>query len=763
MKRFLIPASVLLAGCSTAAMAQVETLPATGEGDAANPTGLEEIVVTAQRRTESTQKASVSIDVVGADELTKRGVSTASGLNGLVPGLSVSVGAGGTLFYIRGVGDGASNSAASSPIALNIDGVPVSRSSSFSGSFFDVARVEVLRGPQGTLYGRNASGGIVNLLSNKPVIGDTSGSASVEIGDYSLRQVEGVANVAAGDTLALRAAFQTVRRDGYLTDGRNDQRTDAARLKALWQPDSDVNIVFSLDGARFGGLNTGRVFRPNTTSNPWTGPGDPANNVISFPNLTKRSQGFVDSYQVNASTEINWDIGPVTLTVLPAYRYTNANTGGMSDLFFAEDYVAKQYSLETRLAHNGDRFKWVVGNFLFKERLHSVISTNNTKVALATAGAFVGNPTGGQTVSSVIPKQNSGSYAFFADGTLEVVPDIRILGGLRYTHDDKQTEARSITTAYAASGAPTVTDVPFNRSKTWSAVTWKAGIEADFASASMFYATGSKGYKTGGFVPDTQVQYNPEYLTAFDVGVKNRFFDNRLQFNLSAFYWKYKNQQVSFVGVDAASGILGPLINNAGKSTLYGFNVDLALKITPNDLLSGSVEYARTNYDSFIINTFRPGPAPAAGTLLTNGCISGGSGGVNQVINDCSGYALVRAPKWAGNVDYSHRFDLANGGDLTFGAHFNFSSRFNISASNLISPNFYQNSYAKIDLDLTYKAPGERWELGVWGRNLTNQPVYDSGGSASSVTPQLGSGLAAPSVSTVGAPRTYGARFRVKF
>jgi iron complex outermembrane recepter protein len=762
MKRLLIPVSVLLAGCSTAALAQEAALPANGGADGTQPKGLEEIVVTAQRRAETTQKASVSIDVVGADELAKRGVVSASGLNGLVPGLSVSVGAGGTLFYIRGVGDGASNSAASSPIALNIDGVPVSRSSSFSGSFFDVARVEVLRGPQGTLYGRNASGGIVNLLSNKPVIGDTSGSASVEIGDYSLRQVQGVANVAAGETLAFRAAFQTVRRDGYLTDGRNDQKTDSGRLKALWQANDDLNILFSLDGARFGGLNTGRVFRPNTTSSPWTGPGDPANNVTRFPNLTKRSEGFVDAYQVNASTEINWDIGPATLTVLPAYRYTNANTGGMSDLFFAEDYIAKQYSVETRLAHNGDRFKWVVGNFLFKERLHSVISTNNTKVALATAGAFAGNPTGGQTVSSVIPKQNSGSYAFFADGALAVVPNIRILGGLRYTHDDKQTEARSITTAYAASGEPTVTDVPFNRSKSWSAITWKAGVEADVAPASMFYATASKGYKTGGFVPDTQVQYDPEYLTAFDVGIKNRFFNNRVQFNLSSFYWKYKDQQVSFVGVAAASGILGPLINNAGKSTLYGFNVDLAVKITPNDLLSGSVEYAHTNYDSFIINTFRPGPAPAVGSLLSNGCISGGSGGVSQVINNCSGYALVRAPNWSGNVDYSRRFDLANGGDLTFGAHLNFSTRFNISASNLISPNFYQNAYAKIDLDLTYKAPGERWELGIWGRNLTNRPVYDSAGSASSITPELGTGTLAPSVSTVGAPRTYGARFSVK-
>ena len=201
------------------------------------PGVLEEIIVTAQRREETLQKSSLSIQVVSDDELWRAGVAQASDLNRLVPGIQIAGGGNAAQIYIRGVGDFAASPLSNPAVAVNVDGVYISRPQGVNSSFYDLERLEVLRGPQGTLYGRNASGGALNLITNRPSLDcvERLGRAS-GLGNYSLFEAQGAINVPLGDTVAIRAAANVVQRDGYLSDDTNDEDTTAGRVRLLWQP-----------------------------------------------------------------------------------------------------------------------------------------------------------------------------------------------------------------------------------------------------------------------------------------------------------------------------------------------------------------------------------------------------------------------------------------------------------------------------------------------------------------------------------------------
>jgi iron complex outermembrane receptor protein len=261
MVRHFVPLLVLFV---TPVFAQSESTSDTAAS------GLEEVIVTAARREESTQKSALSIQAISHDELSRAGVTKPEDLNAIAPGVQIGSGGNFPQVYIRGVGNYATNTYAEGAVAMNLDGVYMARPWSSRGAFFDLERVEVLKGPQGTLYGRNASGGAINLISARPTQ-EAGGYFEGEVGNYSLYRATGAYNIPVSGTFALRAAGQIIRRHGYLSDGYSDERSEAARLHALWKPLDDVSVLLTGGYQHIGGNGEGSVLNPPLGGNPWRG------------------------------------------------------------------------------------------------------------------------------------------------------------------------------------------------------------------------------------------------------------------------------------------------------------------------------------------------------------------------------------------------------------------------------------------------------------------------------------------------------------
>ncbi len=262
---------------AAAAAAGVETSTAAGHESEM----IDEIIVTAQRREETLQKSSVSVQVVTGAALERAGVTQATDLNRIAPGVQIGTGGNATQIYIRGIGDFAVSALSNPAVAFNVDGVYVARPQGTNSEFYDVDRVEILKGPQGTLYGRNATGGAINVITRKPSLDGMDGRISVDLGNYDLKHVEGALNVPLSATVAIRGAFNIVDRTGYLSDGTDDDVRQAARVNLLWKPSDVFSALLSADYAHEGGHGPGYVMLPRPPgTGPWVSASSASANAI---------------------------------------------------------------------------------------------------------------------------------------------------------------------------------------------------------------------------------------------------------------------------------------------------------------------------------------------------------------------------------------------------------------------------------------------------------------------------------------------------
>ncbi len=444
---------------------------ADGALTAADPaTAIEEIVVTAQRREENLQKTSVPIDVLSGEQLRNANVLKMTDLSAAVPGLQIGQGAGPIQIYIRGVGDFGSTPINNPAVAANFDGVYVARSQALEGSFFDIARVEVLEGPQGTLYGRNASGGAINIITNRPSFDAVSGYGDVEVGNYSLREFQGALNLPVSSDLAVRLAGQAVDRNGYVSPtGGDDDKNQAARLQGLWHTDN-VTLLVAGDYAHVGGIGPDFVVLSNNyagTGSPYTSElSAPAKNYFYAAAATQHlciPGGFFPGYSVigncppmapypsppfppgavgpydslvafpsavpqqdnkfyGASAELTVDFGAAQLTVLPAHRVAELdNTTFPGSFLYTSQGTSTANSVEARLGGTSSSLKWVGGLYYFKEIYDSNENIN--------AGLIQDN--------SPVTGQSTRSEAAFGQVTFSITPATRLIAGARYTSDHK--------------------------------------------------------------------------------------------------------------------------------------------------------------------------------------------------------------------------------------------------------------------------------------------------------------------------------------
>lgn len=793
MRTIFLLTTATLAFAPTLAAAQVQTTAdgapseAGTEAAASDQSGLVDIVVTAQRQVESSQRAAVPLSVIDGQAFRESSITQVEGLNSLAPALSITPTNTGNAAFIRGVGNFTLAPNSDPAIAFNYDGVYVGRPTSTTGVFYDLDRIEVLKGPQGILYGRNATGGAINILPNQPRIGERSGYASVAFGNYETVNAQGAINVPIGARSALRLSASRSTHDGYLSDGTSDERTGAVRLQFKSELTDALTVRIAGDYAHNGGLGSGidsigfygATLADFTPSNIPIGSGLNApvsqafrtSRVTAIGNrLPPLSRPFQDNTFYGVNAEIAYDTGVGTLTVIPAYRKAElnflANAGG-SPYFNQEEDT--QYSLEARFA--GERIgpiDYQIGAYYYDEFLDVV-----TRL------------TSGANANFQQPKYDTKSYAGFGRLTLHLDDRLRLVGGLRYTMDRKRFDTVQLTSIIACTrgprncpNAPTVPlfsnpselgyvfpamgggplpifvngvatgalsirrDIIVNdRRLNNNKLTYRGAIEFDLAPKSLLYASVESGYRSGGFSVAVGFEtYRPETIIAYTIGSKNRFFDNKLQLNVEGFVWDYKNQQVSRTAQDLA-GNPANYVQNIGSSKIKGFEVDTQLLVTPTTLIGANVQYLDAKQKDF---TFPQGPdRPLTGCPITT---------INptrfQV--DCSGFDSYNSPKWTFNLSGRQTIELGEY-ELVLSADTQYRSRryigFAYLPEQLIGSSWATNAQIKFGPD------DDSWSIAAYVRNIENNrvPIYSIVGNARFFT--FGT---TP-------PRTYGIRLATEF
>lgn len=718
----LVLASAALSAIICAGLAGAQTpTPANGQGSADDPAadGLAEIIVTAQRVTESSQRTPLAIDVINPDTLRRQNVIRAEDLSRTSPALAAN-GAGGptTVFFVRGVGNATVNAYSDPAIAFNYDGVYIGRPSSTSGVFYDLQRVEVLKGPQGTLYGRNATGGAINVIPNRPELGATSGSFTLGYGNYDWLTGQAALNLPLGEKAAFRVAGTVAQRDAFMSDGTGKQREFGARAQIYAEPTDQLSLRLAADFAHQGGSGAsgfylgsvdpvfgqtgfaGYNFKPTNFSRR-QGLLDPASNALlatRFIGQVGRAGAVVDGRPYNDNDywgitgELIYETDVGTLTIQPAYRKSSLDYAFNGVFRFASTQEEdRQTSVEAHWAGNfGPSIDYLVGGIYYDEDIDTPNAVYN------------------QSTLSPIQRFTTGtkSWAGFGKLTWRPIEPLSLTAAGRYTADKKHFDGLStvyilfcgnpappqdfcptlpfiplinngadMENFYTSRGIP-VTSVPLyvlppqaggsqtapfvlrspiaiNSSISNDKFTYRLAAQYDFSSRNMVYASFETGYHAGGFSFARGVEtYAPETINAYTLGTKNRFWDNRLQVNLEAFIWKYKNQQFSQFGYDLGTPPATVfLTRNIGNSTIQGLDFDLEFLATRNTLLSANVQYLDTKYDSFVYYVPNQGLPPNTTCGFSPTTQTGPGGTVSVFKIDCSGKTAFNSPKWSFNLN----------------------------------------------------------------------------------------------------------------
>ncbi len=515
---------------------------------ASDPAVLEEVQVTAERRVADAQKTSISLTTLSGELLQRESRMDLRSVLMMVPGLVMQGDIGRYNVALRGIGTNTPPNAAETTVALNTDGVYSDIQINPASNYFDVDRVEVLRGPQGTLYGRNAAAGAVNLITNDPD-SDFAASAQTEVGNYQLLHLEGMLNVPLQEGLAARLAVNSVKHDGYLSNDQNDQDSRAARLKLAYETDTTRLLVGASAERNAGSVGSVAAFHEQ--------PVDAWVNHDSVPNSSVAASQLVYA-------QLDWSFTQANLTVLPSYQYRKTRNAFYSsgNRFNGTNNASRQVSLEARLASpDTSAIKWVAGMFTY-------------------------DADGTVTLPSGPSAYRVSSVALFGQTIVPLTTSLRGIAGLRLTSDWK-TRKRAF----------------FKFQDDWQNLDFKLGVELDVASQSLVYLTLSSGYRPGGVYessPGTFHTYEPEHLLSGELGIKNQLFSDVLQLNANVFKYDYRDFQATSVRL--TNGVQVSDYQNAPGAHLLGAETELKWIPVPHHRVVASVSYLNAHFKNGFVN-----------------------------------------------------------------------------------------------------------------------------------------------------------------
>ncbi len=701
------------------------------------------IVVTAQRREQNAQDVGVALSVLSGQELLDKGVTTVNGIQNIAPSLTVEnqFGGGQPSFSIRSVGfrDYASNNAPT--VGVYVDDVAYTLPVMTQGALFDVERVEVLRGPQGTLYGRNTTGGAINVITARPTQ-EFSAGVNAEYGNYNAFKGEGFVSGPLGGGAAARLSVSTEQGGAWQKnreDGRElgDADKYAARFQLLVPASDKLQFLLNLHGSRDQSDGLGlQLFKDST------GPGavaaahtgrltswgfSPA--FASTWGFSPDSKPFRDNTSYGGSLTTTYDFGGSELTYILSHESLDrkelndwdALPNAIAGVYFQTK--AKVTQNEIRLASKGDNaFDWILGAYFGYEDLRDNYASD-----------FIDSF--GPAASLSVPyKQEVQTQAVFGQVEYQVTPKLNLIGGLRYEHEDRK--LKDFETIF---GGVSVIGV-INNKTDFDEVTGKIAAEYKLTDQVLTYASVSRGIKSGGFTaynsfsPDAVSAFKPEELFAYEVGFKSDLADRKLRLNGAVYYYDYKDQQVQngvFITTPPPRAV--GRISNAPKSEIYGAELEIEWRPIKPLSITQSLGYSHGEFKEFTILDI--GASTAAGVPVGRDASGERLGPPEFTYSGAVRYdGSFGEWGWTGGVDYSYRGD---------------------TDPPLLKPasgaGYGVPGYWLVNANLSLHPANGPWEIGIWGRNILDED-YD-------LTRNFFAGVDWTPISAPGQPATYGVRF----
>ena len=731
-----LAALALASVCASALLAGAPAWAATEDASTAadNATQVGELIVTAQKRSESIQTVPAAISALSGATLNQRGISDVGELQFAVPSFHSGTLTGSTGITIRGVGATTVGTSGTAGVAVNIDGVYQTTTATVDIAQMDLDRVEVLRGPQGTLYGRNATGGAVNFLTNAPT-DKLGGSILAGFAEYDEYHLQGILNVPITDRLRTRLVVDyRDREDGFvkniLPGGEDVDKGETLDARFRLAADISPTVTFDLGMSAMHSTGPWQYLTNYSSPAPLafvTNPFLKDATFISTPwrtNANDPIDGSRDYESVSGTFTLKLPFGTLkSISAYQSYLYTYANDGDGTNLTVAP-YVGRTtdraLTQEFDLSNTWGHLDWVAGAFYLNE------SSFNSLYYHFPYGLS------GLPPSSYLdfeqPKYDTTAYAVFGDATYHVTNKLNLIVGARYS-DDRQTAIYGNSFGLVIGGekihladfCPQETD-----NLKYDSFTPRAGVQYEFTPNINAYFTFSKGFKAGGAnIYSCHDDYAPEKITAYEGGLKTRLFHNAVTFNLSSFYYDYTNFQVSqIVGLSLD-------VTNAAAAQVYGVELDGAWAIDRHWTINANYSYIDATYSDFSnIDGLNPqlGLQNLDGNLLNNSPLNSLNGGV------------------------AYRTDPFNWGRLTFRFDGSYRSRTYFREFN--EPLDSQAPYGLVNLNLIWDSANGRYEARLYATNLANQAYAQAQGDSTSIGTRY---------ITWGAPRQVGGEVKVHF
>ncbi|MEA1671895.1 TonB-dependent receptor [Nitrospirillum sp. BR 11163] len=738
---------------------------ASGEARSGSEEVLQDIVVTAQHRSENIQDIPIAVNALDGQTLKNRGVNSSEDIAEFIPNLQISLpyGVGSQpIITIRGVGlnDVSTNNAG--PNGVYIDDVYMSSPASQSFQTFDLERVEVLKGPQGTLYGRNTTGGAISYISARPT-DEPSASVHASYGSYNTYQVDGFVNGPLDDRVNARIAFNHNGSDGFMKNLQTGQRqggTDDYAVRTLFEikPSDDLTLLLNLHWGRQQTLAT--PYHEVGTLDPSTGGFCSTAQVQASScvdaygyhgpsNLYKGNYNRTEETTVaanGASLRADYSLEDVTLTSITAYessRRTDPEDSDSEPLRLLEidwGVTSKSYSQEFRAAGGDAALHWVGGLYYMNE----ILWQNQTSRAFQDLDLVFG-PGAGEGVALVggdTSRQRTSAYAAFGQTDFDVADGLRLTLGGRFTHEEKTFATVGALSLETNGAFPAATPIyAANEKLENNAASWRAALDYEVEPDIHVYTSVATGFKSGGYnggflasnPVDAAIQLRPiqpEKVTAYEVGFKTDLLDRRLRFNGAAFYYDYTNMQVYNLTPASSPGDLPvSVLVNAPTATIKGVELELSAKPLAGLTTSVNLGYLDARMGNFNL------------------------GGVTTSLENLTGNRLPSSPRVTAIAMADYAIPLANQATVTIGTSASYRTRQFFDIRN--NPLLVQGAYWLLDAQVRYSSPGDRWSLGVFTKNLTGTKYITYGADLSNPFGFI--------QQVAGAPRTVGIQATLHF
>ena len=737
-----------------------------------------EIIVTAGRREERLQDVPTAVSALSSDLFQLNGVGrSANEVLNFIPNASAGTQQHGRpRWWIRGIGAGQQQLDLASPVGFYLDDVYISNASATGLPLFDIERVEVLRGPQGTLWGKNTTGGAVNVITKRPVLsGDQDNYVKLEYGSYDNKVAEGAVGVALiDDRLAARVSFRLDHRDGrfdnlFTGEKSNAIGDDVFRGQILAKPSDNLTALFSIhyrDYDTSGTYWTTASYRPDGLYRDGYFPSRDTDTVST------NAGEWSKTSQLGGSLRFDWDVGKLTLTSITGYERWKTRLAGDGDntpLEVSRSYTdarSQQWTQELRLTSpKDDRFSWIAGLFYFNENIRSDAFT--ARLPNGAVPQLAGSSVA-EAFSRTSYRHKAESGAVFGSGTFAFTDALKLTVGGRFTRETKTLAFDRInaTAGGAAVGGGVVVPSWSNYAQWWNSYTGNIGTAGTFAGNlsrtwdafnydvtpswnidrnNLLYFKFSHGLKSGGFntaatLPVALTDVRPERLNAFELGYKSTWFDGKLTFNATYFHYDYRDVQVNVVGPNpgAVGGATVSYLQNAARAHADGAEFEVTAQPTERLRLNAAVGLLYTKFDEFT---------------------------VNNSATSFAGNQFVRSPHLTLNVGANYTVPLGDKGKLDFNADARYTSQqfYYVNSQDPVNRALLtQPAYTLANARVTYTTANERLSASFFVNNLLDT-TYRNHSLPAQAGANPNSAAVFGDVVQYGDPRTFGGSVIVRF